>query len=166
MAKMIRIAGIVEESIVDGPGIRMAIYMQGCPHNCEGCHNPKTHSPDGGNLMEIETLAKKAEQNPLIKGVTISGGEPFAQIPELLSLVTAIKAIGRNIMIYTGYTFEQLQSISEDVKKILVMTDFLVDGKFIIEQKDLLLSFRGSRNQRIIDVQETLKTGEVVACEL
>ena len=104
----LRIAGTVNDSIVDGPGIRFSIFVQGCPHNCEGCHNPQTHDFNGGAIFTTEELLDKVKGNPLLDGVTFSGGEPFCQAEALAKLGKDIKALGLNIITYTGYTFEQL----------------------------------------------------------
>ena len=146
---LIRIAGTVSESIVDGPGIRYTIFTQGCPHHCEGCHNPETHDFSGGRL---------------------AGGEPFCQPAPLYDLAKRIKENTKlDIMAYTGFTFEQLVEKSktdEDVKNLLSVVDILVDGKFILAQRSLELHFKGSRNQRIIDCKKSLETGNVVIKEL
>lgn len=156
--KVLRIAGIIGESIVDGPGIRFVVFTQGCPHHCPGCHNPQTHAFDGGELVDTDKLLHKILEDPLVSGVTFSGGEPFCQAEALAELAKELRAHGKHIMTYTGYTWEQLQQ-SEDpaVHALLKHTDILVDGRFILEQRDLTLRFRGSRNQRLLDVQESLQ---------
>lgn len=162
---MLRIAGINKESIVDGPGIRLVIYTQGCKHNCVGCHNPETHSFNGGELISIDEILKLIKENPLLDGVTFSGGEPFEQAEELAELSKEVKKQGLNIITYTGYTFEEIMDkidIKLGWKKLLYITDYLIDGKFDISRKSMELKFRGSLNQRIIDVKETLDTGKIV----
>lgn len=165
----IRIAGYAAESIVDGPGIRFALFTQGCPHHCEGCHNPHTHSYDGGTVTDTEILYKTIIENPLVKAVTFSGGEPMEQ-PEPLSLLAQqLKEKGYHIMIYTGYTFEWLlkrAGTDKDIASLLKNTDILVDGKFDINQKSYELSFKGSKNQRILDVQKSLEEARPVEIEL
>lgn len=151
---MLRIAGTVGESIVDGPGMRYVIFTQGCPHHCEGCHNPDTHAFDAGTLMDIDTLYNDIMKNPMISGVTFSGGEPFCQPEPLTILAKKLKEQNKHIMIYTGYTFEELMEKDEFCVELLKQCDLLVDGRFILAQKDLSLQFRGSRNQRILKVQE------------
>lgn len=158
---MIRISGIVEESIVDGPGIRFVIFSQGCKHNCLGCHNPETHSFSGGELIKIDKIIEKIKENPLLDGVTFSGGDPFEQAGKFANLGKKIKDLnlGLNVITYTGYVFEDiLESDNMDWKDLLNVTDILIDGPFEIDKKSLELKFRGSSNQRIIDV----KSGKVI----
>lgn len=165
MSVQLRISGIIKESIVDGPGIRYVVFTQGCLHNCEGCHNPQTHDLDGGYFIDIDDILTEVKKNPLLDGLTFSGGEPFLQSEALSFLGKAAKADGLNIITYSGYTFEQLVELSKkkpDVSSLLQVTDILIDGRFELAQKDLLLKFRGSKNQRPIDVQQSLKQGEVV----
>lgn len=164
----LRIAGTVNDSIVDGPGIRFTIFTQGCPHHCEGCHNPQTHAFDGGELTDISVLLEKAKSNPLLDGVTFSGGEPFCQAEVLAELGREIKALGLNIVTYTGYTFEQLWSGKNGQNHwgdLLEVTDFLIDGPFVQAQRDWEIKFRGSSNQRYIDCQASIKEGAAVECE-
>ena len=162
----LRIAGTVNDSIVDGPGIRFTIFTQGCPHNCKGCHNPQTHDFNGGELIDTDALLVKVKENPLLDGVTFSGGEPFCQAEALAFLGKQIKALGLNIITYTGYTFEHLIDHQNENGwgELLKITDFLIDGPFILEQKDWEIKFRGSSNQRYIDCQESLKQGRAVEC--
>lgn len=152
----IRIAGIEEESIVDGPGIRFVVFTQGCKHNCIGCHNPESHSFTAGKLIDIEEILEMIKDNPLLDGVTLSGGEPFEQSRECSILARKVKELGLNIVSYTGYTLEQILS-KEEFKPLLEETDILIDGKFEIGEKSLLLKFRGSKNQRIIDLRKFRK---------
>lgn len=151
----IRIAGIEEESIVDGPGIRMVVFTQGCKHNCQGCHNPESHSFTGGYLMDVEEILEDIKANPLLDGLTLSGGDPFEQWEACSELAREVKKLGLNVVTYTGYTFEEILKI-DNFKKLLLETDTLIDGKYEIEEKSLLLQFRGSKNQRIIDVNKFL----------
>lgn len=151
----IRISGIVEESIVDGPGLRYVIFTQGCPHKCKGCHNPETHNINKGVDKHIEEIIEEIEANPLIMGVTISGGEPFMQKDSVLKLVNRLNDINKNIYVYTGYLYEDLIK-EEKSREILEKIDVLIDGPFMLEQKDLTLKFRGSRNQRVIDIKSSL----------
>ena len=160
MADSLRIAGIMRESIVDGPGIRFAVFCQGCPHDCPGCHNPETHDFSGGKVVDTDELFAECTEDPLHDGVTFSGGEPFCQAQPLYVLGQQFKARGLNLMCYSGWTFEQLleKAKSEEfVAKLLSITDILVDGRFVLEKRSLALKFRGSENQRLIDVQESLK---------
>lgn len=151
----IRISGIEEESIVDGPGIRMVVFTQGCNHNCQGCHNPESHSFDGGRLIDIEEITDMVKGNPLLDGITFSGGEPFEQALECSILARKVKELGLNVITYTGYMFEEILG-NDDFKELLLQTDTLIDGKFNIKEKSLMLNFRGSKNQRIIDVKKYL----------
>ena len=163
----IRIAGVVDESIVDGPGIRYVIFTQGCPHNCEGCHNPQTHDFDGGTETTTQRLLEDIKKAPMLSGVTFSGGEPFAQPKPLAELAQKLKEDNIHIMAYSGYTFEQLRdSRDENVRKLLSMCDVLVDGRFELKLRDITLHFRGSSNQRLIDVQKSLDTGNAVIADI
>lgn len=159
----LRIAGVIDESIVDGPGLRFVIFTQGCPHHCPGCQNPQTHDFAGGQEVKISTLLADVQADPLISGVTLSGGEPFCQPKALAELVRVLRQGGKHIMAYTGYTWEQLLQMDDpDVYELLKQCDVLVDGPFIEAQRDLTLQFRGSRNQRLIDVPASLRDGHVV----
>ena len=159
----LRIAGTVQDSIVDGPGIRYVIFTQGCPHHGPGCHNPQTHDPEGGRLADTGAILEQIFGNPLLSGVTFSGGEPFVQAAALVPLAEEIKARGKHLMIYTGYLYEQLLKMQQEgVARLLELADILVDGPFILEQRDLTLQYRGSANQRVIDLVKTRKTGGIV----
>ena len=163
MCNKIKIAGVVEESIVDGPGIRFVIFTQGCPHKCVGCHNPQTHDFNMGRYENIDKLAQKIDENPLLSGITLSGGEPFLQSLELVQLIEKIKNKNLNVITYTGYTYEELiQSKNKDVLEFLNKTDILIDGKFILELKDENLMFRGSSNQRAIDFKKSMKENRII----
>lgn len=153
--------GIIDDSIVDGPGFRYVIFTQGCPHFCEGCHNPDTHDFKKGYEISFDEILDTIKNNPLNDGVTFSGGEPMAQAKILSNLAKEIKDLGKSIMIYSGYTFEQIIK-NDDMKNLLSYCDILVDGRFEISQKNLMLKFRGSSNQRIIDVQKTLENNEII----
>ena len=158
----IRIAGIVNDSIVDGPGFRLAVFTQGCIHGCPGCHNPKTHDFNGGYDMDTDAIVLQAKENILLDGVTLSGGEPFCQSRACAEIAGKVKKIGLNVWCYTGYTYEELIAGNDDWKELLNEIDVLVDGRFEIEKKTLNCRFRGSSNQRLIDVQASLKSGEVI----
>lgn len=163
-ADSIRLAGIVRESIVDGPGIRFTVFCQGCPHACEGCHNPETHDFAGGKDISIERLLEEIDKDKLLAGVTFSGGEPFCQAEAFACLGRGVKERGLNITVFSGYTLEELQDMAvqrADVRELLELTDILIDGPFINELRDLTLQFRGSSNQRVIDMNETRKTGKL-----
>ena len=154
----IRIAGIVRESIVDGYGIRFVVFAQGCPHHCEGCHNPETHDFNGGYDCDIEKILDAIGENPMLDGVTFSGGEPFCQEEGFCELARGIKNRypNLNIMIYTGFEFEALKKMcmeEQSIYDLIRMADYIVDGRYEQEQRDLTLPFRGSRNQRIIDLR-------------
>ena len=159
----IDMAGIVGDSIVDGPGIRTVYFSQGCPHHCEGCQNPETWEFGVGTPTDTRTLADVARDNPLCRGVTFSGGEPFAQAAGFAELAEILKAEGYEIASYTGYTFEELcTNGTPEQKKLLSLLDVLVDGPFVLAERSLDLVFRGSANQRLIDVQKSLAAGKVV----
>ena len=161
----IRIAGTVSESIVDGIGFRYTVFVQGCPHGCAGCHNPQTHDFSGGRVTDTDELFNECIQDPLNKGVTFSGGEPFCQAEPLYILGERFKERGMSLWCYSGWTFEELLKKAERepfVKKLLSIADVLVDGRFIEEQKSLALEFRGSKNQRLIDVQKSIEQGSAV----
>lgn len=163
----LRIAGTVNDSIVDGPGIRFTIFTQGCPHHCEDCHNPQTHDFNGGEIVEADEIIEKIKKNPLLDGVTFSGGEPFCQAETLADIGKEIKSLGLNVITYTGYTFDEIYENRDKNhwNELLSVTDFLIDGKFILQQKDWNLKFRGSSNQRYIDCQRSLKEGRAVEIE-
>ena len=149
----IRIAGIVQESFVDGEGIRFAIFMQGCLRNCFNCQNPSTHDLNGGKILDTAEIISQIKKNPLLAGITLTGGEPFLQIAPALELATFAKDFGLNVWCYTGYKFEDLPGNADELLKKI---DVLIDGEYVDELRDLELQFRGSKNQRIIDVQKTL----------
>lgn len=165
----IRIAGTVSESIVDGPGFRYTIFVQGCPHNCPGCHNPQTHDFDGGRLVDTDELFNECIADPLNKGVTFSGGEPFCQPKPLYELGKRFKERDLSLWCYSGWTWKELwrqAEMKDDVAHLLSILDVLVDGRFIEERKSLSLPFRGSDNQRLIDVPLSLKEGIVIEYEI
>jgi anaerobic ribonucleoside-triphosphate reductase activating protein len=156
---------IQSDSIVDGEGIRTVIWTQGCTHNCLGCHNPETHSFKAGFLMELDDLKQQIKNLNIQDGITLSGGDPFAQVDACLELTSFCKKIGLNVWCYTGYTFEQLMIMSNSNRNIIELLkniDVLVDGKFILAEKSLNLKFKGSRNQRIIDVKKSLKNQRAI----
>ena len=153
---MLNLSGIVEDSIVDGPGIRLTVFSQGCPHHCPGCHNPETWPFTGGTPMQEERILQIARGNPQCLGVTFSGGEPFSQAAGFARLAALLKQAGYEVASYTGYTFEQLLSGSEDQRRLLETIDVLIDGPFLLAQRSLEIAFRGSRNQRILDVPKSL----------
>lgn len=158
-----KIFGLVQDSIVDGPGFRFACFVQGCPHRCPGCHNPESHDPDAGRDMSVEEVAAQLLKNPLTDGLTLSGGEPFAQPADCLRLARIAREHKLNVWAYSGWTFEHLRDNGTDEQKALLREmDVLVDGPFRLEERSLSLPWRGSRNQRVIDVQASLAQGETV----
>lgn len=161
---LMRVYGVVDDSIVDGPGFRLAVFAQGCPHGCPGCHNPESHAPDGGTLRDTDEIVGLIDANPLLDGITLTGGEPFMQSEACLELSRAAHARGLNVWCYTGYEYEQLLE-REDAWALLDDVDVLVDGPFLLGERSLELRFRGSRNQRVIDMRATRERGEVVLVE-
>jgi anaerobic ribonucleoside-triphosphate reductase activating protein len=156
----VRVAGTVQDSIVDGPGLRFTVFTQGCPHRCEGCHNPATHDPSGGTERAVNDIIAEMLANPLTDGLTLSGGEPFAQARECAAIAEAARRRGLSVWTYTGYTFEDLIKAGDaDTRRLLELTDTLVDGRFILSERTLEYPFRGSRNQRLIDVPRSLCDG-------
>ena len=156
-APQLRISGVIEESIVDGPGFRYVIFTQGCPHGCPGCHNPQTPDFHGGTLIDPLCLLPEIDENPLLSGVTFSGGEPFVQPKALLPLAREIKKRGLHLLIYSGYTYEQLSALArtdQAIAELLRLCDTLIDGPYVEEERDLTLQFRGSSNQRILQLRD------------
>ena len=165
----LRLAGVIRESIVDGPGYRLVVFAQGCPHHCPGCQNPDTHSFSGGYESDVGRIMQAVQKNPLLSGVTFSGGEPFCQPEAFLELARAVHATGLNVMCYTGYTFEQLcagRAEHPAWEPLLKEIDILVDGPFVLAEKSLALRFRGSKNQRIIDPVQSLLQNKIVEIDL
>lgn len=157
---MLRISGIESESIVDGEGIRYVIFTQGCPHHCPGCHNPQTHSFNKGKLVSTdEILIDISKSKDYIDGITLSGGEPFCQSNQCSIIAEKAHEMGLTVWCYTGYLFEELYGRDD---RLLNHIDILVDGPFVLNERSLDLEFRGSKNQRIINVPESLITGKVV----
>ena len=150
----LRLAGIVEDSIVDGPGLRLTIFTQGCPHDCPGCHNPETHPINGGSFHSLDELVARYRENPLLAGVTFSGGEPFLQARPLAELAARIHALGGTVITYTGYIFEDLVARARKdatVAALLEATDLLIDGPYMEALRSLDIAWRGSSNQRLLD---------------
>ena len=159
---------MVPESIVDGLGLRFTLFVQGCPHHCEGCHNPQTHPFSGGKAFTPEQVMQQVAASPLCQGVTFSGGEPFSQAAALLPLARLVKQKGMHLCCYSGYTFEQLCRLGESqpaVLELLKCCDVLIDGPFLLAERTLEKRFAGSRNQRVLDAQASLKRGEPVLQE-
>lgn len=159
-----RIAGILPESIVDGPGVRFVVFAQGCPHHCKGCHNPETWDLNAGKEMSVKDIRKMLRKKiKYIRGLTLSGGEPFLQADEMSQLALEAKRFGLDVVTYTGFTYERLLQIDLPGKEeLLAYSDYLVDGPFILELKDISLAFRGSANQRFIDLKSTRQNGKLV----
>ena len=156
----ISVIKIVESTSVDGPGLRTTVYCAGCGHHCKGCHNPQSWDINYGTMVQVEDVANRLLATD--EDITFSGGDPMFQIDAFAELASIIKAkSNKNIWCYTGYTFEQLLRNNKSLE-LLKNIDVLVDGRFIEEQKDKEILFRGSRNQRLIDVQQSLKLGEIV----
>jgi anaerobic ribonucleoside-triphosphate reductase activating protein len=168
MANKIRLSGIAYESLVNGPGMRRVFFSQGCKHNCDGCFNKETHDFLGGEEMDMDLLINDLKDNPILKGITFSGGDPLEQAEKFAYIALEVKKLGLNIWCYTGYEFEYIMKNLDKRhgwKELLNNIDVLVDGKFDINKKKDGLKFKGSENQRIIDVKETLKNNKIKLIE-
>lgn len=152
-----RVMNILHDSVVDGEGLRTVIFFAGCPHFCKGCHNPASWNINNGTEMTADEIVAEVASNPLTD-VTLSGGEPFFQAKEVAEVARRLKELGKNIWTFSGYTLEQLlEAEGEDgaaKRELLRYCDVLIDGPFILAERDLSLEFRGSRNQRIIDLSK------------
>jgi len=159
-----RLSGITPESTVDGPGLRFVIFTQGCPHQCPHCHNPESWADDAGKEFSARQVIRLLKQQKQTKrGITFSGGEPFLQSAELVEVALAARQMNWDVVTYTGFTYEQLiEDNDNDRKALLSVTDILIDGKYMHELRDISLQFRGSSNQRIIDIAATQKHGQIV----
>ena len=160
-----RIAGFVEESIVDGPGFRIVIFFQGCAHHCYGCHTPETWDFEGGKEVSFDLIKKIIDDNPYADGITLSGGDPLYQIDASTEIAEYAKSKGLDVILYTGFLFEEVLEMTkanQRLKDLLNNVDTLIDGPFILEQRHLSLKFRGSSNQRIIDVKKSLMQNKIV----
>lgn len=158
-------ADIQTDSIVDGPGLRAVIWTQGCHHNCKGCHNPTTHSFEGGALVPVELVCEELSKLEYHTGVTFSGGDPMYQVEACNEIAKFAKTLGLNIWVYTGFTYEEILKLSQKNKAymdFLHNIDVLVDGRFVLEKRNLNLLFRGSENQRLIDVKNTLEQKKII----
>lgn len=167
--RTLRLAGVARDSIVDGPGIRFTVFSQGCPHHCPGCHNQSTHDFEGGKDADVDDILAEIDKNPLLSGVTFSGGEPFSQPVGFYALAREIKKRNLHITVFSGYTYEELTAMSEEqddvgraIAGLMNLADLLIDGKFEMSLRDLTLPFRGSSNQRIIDMNQSRLKGEIV----
>ena len=159
----VRLAGIVNESVTDGPGLRITLFFQGCEHHCVGCHNPQTWTFQGGTEYAVDELLLQLQDNPLIKGVTLSGGDPFYQPQAAACIAHDFHDRGKDVWIYTGFLWEELLQSEDPARlELLSQCDVLIDGPFIQSQRSLTLPFRGSSNQRLILVNESLSSGQVV----
>ncbi|MCL2862473.1 MAG: anaerobic ribonucleoside-triphosphate reductase activating protein [Firmicutes bacterium] len=153
LEKTIPLAGTVDESVVDGEGIRYVIFVQGCHHACRGCHNPQMWEMKGGDKATLASILNEVKSNPLLHGITFSGGEPFLYSKELSILAKEVQSLGKSVWCYTGYTHNELKELEKtnpDITALLSHINVLVDGKYIEELKDETISFRGSSNQNII----------------
>lgn len=154
------------DSVVDGPGLRAVVWTQGCKHECKGCHNPHTHDMNGGFEIDTKEITNQLKKLRLQKGITLSGGDPFEQSEAIMEIAAEAKNIGLDVWAYTGYTFEELIDIKNPnyfTNLMLIQNiDVLVDGRFIESKRDINLKFRGSSNQRIIDVAKTLKNKKII----
>ena len=163
-----RIAGLIQDSIVDGPGLRFVVFVQGCGFNCEGCHNPGAQDFSGGTELPVSKIISEMSGNPLTDGLTLSGGEPFLQAAECAQIAAAAHEKGLNVWVYSGFTFEELMikaPVEQDVKKLLELTDVLIDGRFLLAERSLSLKWRGSRNQRVLDVPKSLAADKAIELE-
>ena len=165
MGRNIRLAGIAYESLVNGDGIRRVFFSQGCSHNCKGCFNPETHDFNGGKDLDMDELIKDVVKNPILKGVTFSGGDPFERAEEFAYMAKEFKKENINVWSYTGYTFEYIIDNLDKIigwKDLINNIDVLVDGKFEEDKKIDGLKFRGSSNQRVIDVKASLTKNKII----
>jgi len=168
MKKTIRLSGIAYESLVNGPGMRRVFFAQGCKHNCKGCFNPDTHDFYGGEEKDLDELIEDTLDNPILRGVTFSGGDPWEQADKFAYMAKAFKEKGLNIWSYTGYTYEHIIEHKDEYEgwnDLINNIDVLVDGKFEDDKQQDGLKFRGSTNQRIIDVKESMRLNEVITIE-
>ena len=161
----LRVAGIVEDSIVDGPGLRLTVFAQGCSRRCPGCHNPDTWDYSAGMEVETENILEMMTANPLLDGLSLSGGEPFDQAAAFAGLARGARKKGYHVMAWSGYTFEELAK--DPVRRqLLEAVDVLVDGPFVLEERSLDLPWRGSKNQRVLDAARSLAEGRPVEAEI
>lgn len=161
----VRLSGMIYDSLVNGEGMRRVLFSQGCNHKCPGCFNTDTHDFNKGRLFNTETIIKEIISDPLLDGVTFSGGDPFQQAHAFAYIAKELKFHNINIWAYTGYTFEKLvtkSTVDKDIYEMLHNIDVIVDGRFIQTLFDPSLKYRGSSNQRIIDVKKSLEYNHVV----
>ena len=165
----IKVAGIYTESDANGLGIRYVVFTQGCPHHCPGCHNPETHNMDGGYYKDIDEIVEEVRRNPLLTGVTFSGGDPFMQAKKMATLAKKLSEFKYDIMTYTGFRYEEILALANETNgymELLENSDTLVDGRFVESLKDERLLFRGSSNQRILDTKRSIKLGMPIEKDL
>lgn len=165
-------AGLITNDFANGTGTCVSFWTQGCPHRCTGCHNPETWDFDGGKEIDTEELLDEIKKDPLLDGVTLSGGDPLFQADRLIEFAKQIKEYGLNIWIYTGFIFDNFikyrnneitdDRINMDMIKLLEIADVVVDGPFIISKRTLNLKFRGSSNQRIIDTKKSFENNKII----
>ena len=156
-----RYHNITKDDMLNGDGLRVVLWVAGCDHCCEGCHNPQTHAFDGGYEGDPDEILEQVKRKPLLRGITLSGGEPFCQPEPLTELAKQVHALGLDVVTYSGYTFEEILQ-HPPMLPLLEQTDILIDGRFELAKRDLLLHFRGSSNQRIIDMNKTRAAGKIV----
>ena len=161
-----RIAGVIHESVVDGPGVRFVVFAQGCPHRCPGCHNPETWDPGDGEEWSVRDLFRIIRRSPdKVKGLTLSGGEPFLQAAQMAELAKRVHGLGLDVAAYSGYVYEDLADMAEqdpEIAALMMETDILIDGPYVEALRDISLPFRGSANQRVIDMKASREEGKIV----
>lgn len=158
MTATYNVLSIIRGTTVDGPGFRTSIYLSGCTHGCEGCHNPQSWPFSAGTVMTLDEIMEIVREEDF--DVTLSGGDPLCSPSSTLLLVKALKEDGRNVWIYTGYTWEEIIE-EKELRECVAPADVVVEGPFILSLRDPDLLFRGSSNQRLINVKETIENKEI-----
>lgn len=167
MEDVLRVAGFTNESVVDGKGLRFTVFCQGCFHNCPGCHNPETHDSSAGFDINISEIEEMIFSNPLLDGVTLSGGEPMLQPKPLIKLCKGVVERGLGVWVYTGYTFKELMDQNDpDRLELLALADVIVDGRFELSLRTFEKPFAGSSNQRLLDAKKSIAAGKAVSYNL
>lgn len=164
-SKLIRLAGIAENSLVNGKGLRKVFFSQGCSHHCEGCFNQHTWEFAGGRMFDMDELVQKVKDEPFLDGVTFSGGDPFQQADKFAYLAKKLHEANINIWAYTGYTFEELMKLAQTnphIKQMINNVDVIVDGRFVKDKMSENLKYCGSSNQRVIDVKSSLNENKII----
>ena len=164
-SKLIRLAGIAENSLVNGKGLRKVFFSQGCSHHCEGCFNQHTWEFAGGRMFDMDELVQKVKDEPFLDGVTFSGGDPFQQADKFAYLAKKLHEANINIWAYTGYTFEELMKLAQTnphIKQMINNVDVIVDGRFMKDKMTENLKYCGSSNQRVIDVKSSLNENKII----